>query len=110
MKLQMRWRRQSNMHPIFRPNKWIREIEIYEKELISAQCDQSMATIDIQIKMNLLLFKIEQEISEFGMLDVNFIQPSKLIFWKEKHSQQLLIPLNKRKSVHLSYRRGKQDA
>ncbi|CAC5385040.1 unnamed protein product [Mytilus coruscus] len=82
----------SNFQTFLGINKWIREIENHEMELRSAQNDQSMANVDIQIRINPLLSKIERDVSEFGKLEIYNSPPKKLVLRKEKQGQQLLIP------------------
>ncbi|CAC5358238.1 unnamed protein product [Mytilus coruscus] len=82
----------SNFQTFLGINKWIREIENHEMELRSAQSDQSMANVDIQIRINPFLSKIERDVSEYGKLEINFSPPTKLVLRKEKQGQQLLIP------------------
>ncbi|XP_052082907.1 uncharacterized protein LOC127720372 [Mytilus californianus] len=82
----------SNFQTFLGVNKWIREIENQEREVRSAQSDQSMANVGIQIEMNPLLDTLETDISEFGKLEVIFLQPPKLVLWKEQQGQALFFP------------------
>ncbi|CAC5358236.1 unnamed protein product [Mytilus coruscus] len=72
----------SNFQTFLVVDKWTREIENQEKEIISAQSDQTMANVDIQIKINPLLSKMEGDITEFGKLEIHFPYQQNLFYGK----------------------------
>lgn len=81
----------SNFQTFLGVNKWIIEIENHESEWKSAQSDQSMATVHLQMRMNPLLKKLEKDVFEFGKIEVNFSLQTKLALRKDKQGQELLI-------------------
>ncbi|CAG2190610.1 unnamed protein product [Mytilus edulis] len=82
----------SNFQTFMGVNKWTREIENQEKEIIASQSDQSMANVDLQIKISPILKKFEKDVSEFGKIEVNYSPRTKLVLRKDKQGQGLLVP------------------
>ncbi|VDI21603.1 Hypothetical predicted protein [Mytilus galloprovincialis] len=72
--------------------KLIPEIENQEQDVISIESDHGMADVDLQLKMNKILDKMETNVSEFGRLEIYFSPPTKFALRKESQGQILLIP------------------
>ncbi|CAC5358241.1 unnamed protein product [Mytilus coruscus] len=85
----------SNFQTFLGVNKWSREIETQEREVKTAHSDHSMDNVELLIKMSPLVEELEKNVSEFGKLVVTFSPRTKLVLWKEKQSQSLLITASK---------------
>ncbi|VDI77912.1 Hypothetical predicted protein [Mytilus galloprovincialis] len=83
--------------------KWIPEIENQEQDVISIERDHGMADVDLQLKMNKILDKMETNVSEFGRLEIYFSPPTKFALRKERQDTPLDVTIIDLNTVALTF-------
>ncbi|CAC5423745.1 unnamed protein product [Mytilus coruscus] len=84
----------SNFQAFLGIHEWNKIIEIEEKNWMFLQTNQIMNHCDIHISCSPILMKFEEEVTEFGKIEVKFSSAKKILLKKEKQGQMFVQASN----------------